>query len=47
MADAKIEAIRNAAEIAWFAGIDFASHGIDATGEGDLLADCTAGCQEN
>lgn len=38
MADATVNIIRgNAAEIAWFAGIDFASHGIDATGDGDLL----------
>lgn len=38
MTDAKVDIIRgNAAEIAWFAGIDFASQGIDATGDGDLL----------
>ncbi|CAM3023065.1 hydroxyethylthiazole kinase [Leuconostoc gasicomitatum] len=37
MADAQIDIIRgNAAEIAWFAGVDFSSQGIDATGNGDV-----------
>lgn len=37
MADAHVDIIRgNAAEIAWFADIDFASQGIDATGNGDV-----------
>lgn len=37
MTDSQVNVIRgNAAEIAWFAGIDFTSHGIDATGNGDV-----------
>ena len=37
MADAQVDIIRgNAAEIAWFAGVDFSSQGIDATGDGDV-----------
>ena len=37
MADAQVNIIRgNAAEIAWFAGIEFLSQGIDATGNGDV-----------
>ncbi|MGX7051730.1 hydroxyethylthiazole kinase [Leuconostoc palmae] len=38
MANSNIDIIRgNAAEIAWFAGIELASHGIDSTGDGDIL----------
>ena len=37
LTNSKVDIIRgNAAEIAWFAGIDFASHGIDAVGSGNI-----------
>lgn len=38
LASGHVDVIRgNAAEIAWFANIDFASQGIDATGKGDVI----------
>lgn len=37
ISESQVNIIRgNAAEIAWFADVDFASHGIDATGDGDV-----------